>query len=171
MPSRQRPPEALDPDDGDDEVADPGHPLSQTDPRAEAPISVAEAEEEAARAKARAEAARARATQLRQQAEGAVSDQRDTTDAADPTDSDTGNADPKDSDAKTVEDVAAEAAATRRSAGPSCDGCAVWRCRRGPACRSPRAESSVVSAPRSCSSAPRSAASGYMVWQHRIDRA
>ncbi|HYB38578.1 MAG TPA: hypothetical protein VEF72_24550 [Mycobacterium sp.] len=99
MPSRQRPPEALDADHCEDPGEATDSAAQHPRPGIESPISVAEAEEEAARAEALAEEARARAIRLRQQAEAASNDRRDTTDSADA----------KDSEATAVDHVAGEA--------------------------------------------------------------
>jgi Mce-associated membrane protein len=145
MPSRQRPPEALDAEhcDGPGPVIDSDAGSPET---AKGPTSLAEAEGEAARAESRAKEARARAMRLRRQAETASSDQRDTTDSV------------EDSDTAAVDDGAEEAEPPTARSGR-------WR-RRLRRVRRPGAKALGVGAAIVLIFASLGA-SGYMVWQHR----
>jgi Mce-associated membrane protein len=148
MPSRQRPPEALDAEhcDGPGPVTDSDAGSPET---AKGPTSLAEAEGEVARAESRAKEARARAMRLRRQAETASSDERGTTDSAD-----------ADSDTAAVDEAAGEAAPPTARSGR-------WRRLRWPRwVRRPGRKAVGVGAAIVLISASLGA-SGYMVWQHR----
>jgi Mce-associated membrane protein len=146
MPSRQRPPEALDAEhcDGPGPVTDSDAGSPET---VKGPTSLAEAEGEAARAESRAKEARARAMRLRRQAETASSDQRDTTDSA------------EDNDTAAVDDGTEEAAPPSARSGR-------WRRLRWRRVRRPGRKAVGLGAAIMLISASLGA-SGYMAWQHR----